>query len=231
MTRKNYYSILGISSEDGPDRIHEAYRDLAKRHHPDRAGVEGTQRFQEVEEAYRTLSDPVRRAAHDRELSRDAPRRRRVEPEPLGDRPSRVPEPEPLRPDPMSVIRDFDVVRPSVGAVRARFLRNFFVEDGIKAEKPEGLNVEVVLSPEEAIRGGVVAIGVPVFERCPACDGTGRAGTTPCVDCRAKGLIEKEAVVGVAVPRPLRDGAIVELPLHGLGIHNFYLRVHFRLSG
>jgi curved DNA-binding protein len=60
---KDYYSILGVARTATADEIKKAYRKLASQHHPDKGG--DTARFQEIEEAYRTLSDPQSRAAHD----------------------------------------------------------------------------------------------------------------------------------------------------------------------
>jgi curved DNA-binding protein len=60
---KDYYSTLGVSRTAAPDDIKKAYRKLASQHHPDKGG--DTAKFQEIEEAYRVLSDPQQRAAHD----------------------------------------------------------------------------------------------------------------------------------------------------------------------
>ena len=60
---KDYYSILGVTRAATPEEIKKAYRRLASQHHPDKGG--DTARFQELEEAYRVLSDPQKRAAHD----------------------------------------------------------------------------------------------------------------------------------------------------------------------
>lgn len=59
----DYYSTLGINKNAGPDEIKRAYRKLASQHHPDKGG--DTKKFQEIEEAYRTLSDPEKRAQYD----------------------------------------------------------------------------------------------------------------------------------------------------------------------
>jgi hypothetical protein len=39
-------------------------------------------------------------------------------------------------------------------------------------------------------------------------------------------MIETEAVVRVRIPPMSPSGSIFEIPLQGLGIHNFYLRLH-----
>jgi curved DNA-binding protein len=55
----DYYSTLGLKRGASPDDIKKAYRSMAMKHHPDRGGDE--RKFKEVEEAYRTLSDPEKK--------------------------------------------------------------------------------------------------------------------------------------------------------------------------
>lgn len=59
----DYYNTLGISKQATADEIKKSYRKLASQHHPDKGG--DTKKFQEIEEAYRTLSDPEKRAQYD----------------------------------------------------------------------------------------------------------------------------------------------------------------------
>lgn len=60
---KDYYSILGVERTATPDQIKTAYRKLASQHHPDKGG--DTARFQEIQAAYATLSDPTKRQQYD----------------------------------------------------------------------------------------------------------------------------------------------------------------------
>jgi DnaJ-class molecular chaperone len=60
---KNYYEILGVTKDATPADLKQAYRRLASQHHPDKGG--DTTRFQEIEEAYRVLSDPQQRQQYD----------------------------------------------------------------------------------------------------------------------------------------------------------------------
>ena len=60
---KDYYNILGINRTADADEIKRAYRKLASLHHPDKGG--DTARFQEIQEAYATLSDPAKRQQYD----------------------------------------------------------------------------------------------------------------------------------------------------------------------
>jgi len=59
----DYYSILGVPKGASADEIKKAYRKMASQHHPDKGG--DTQTFQQIEEAYRTLSDDKKRSEYD----------------------------------------------------------------------------------------------------------------------------------------------------------------------
>lgn len=59
----DYYSTLGVSKTATADEIKRAYRKLASQHHPDKGGDK--EKFQEVQAAYDTLSDPAKRSAYD----------------------------------------------------------------------------------------------------------------------------------------------------------------------
>ena len=57
------YQTLGVARGATEDEIKKAYRRLAAKHHPDRGG--NTAKFQEIQSAYETLTDPQKRAQHD----------------------------------------------------------------------------------------------------------------------------------------------------------------------
>ena len=59
----DHYSTLGVSKNASSDEIKKAYRKAASAHHPDKGG--NKEKFQEVQSAYETLSDPNQRAEYD----------------------------------------------------------------------------------------------------------------------------------------------------------------------
>ena len=59
----DYYQILGVDKNASQDDIKKAYRKLASKHHPDKGGDHT--KFQEIQAAYSTLSDPQKRAEYD----------------------------------------------------------------------------------------------------------------------------------------------------------------------
>ena len=60
---RDYYQILGVPREATQDDIKKAYRKLAHQYHPDKGG--DGQKFKEVSEAYRVLSDAEKKQQYD----------------------------------------------------------------------------------------------------------------------------------------------------------------------
>ncbi len=114
-------------------------------------------------------------------------------------------EPGPIVREPVTILGNSEM--PSFEAMFDRFLRNFTNVGIPKSEQLEGLNFEVLLTAEEVAHGCVVPVGVP------------------------QGLVETETIVHVRIPPMTPLGTIFEVPLRGLGIHNFYLRLHVFRAG
>jgi molecular chaperone DnaJ len=64
-----HYHVLGVPHTATSAQIREAYRAQARLWHPDRSQTGSSDRMALLNEAYRVLSDPGRRAIYDRELS------------------------------------------------------------------------------------------------------------------------------------------------------------------
>lgn len=64
----DYYKVLGVKRGATDAEIRKAYRELARKYHPDLNpdDAEAKRRFQEVQEAFETLSDPQKREMYDR---------------------------------------------------------------------------------------------------------------------------------------------------------------------
>ena len=67
MKYRDYYAVLGVGKQADAQQIKQAYRRLARRHHPDLnpGDREAAERFKEIGEAYEVLSDPERRRRYD----------------------------------------------------------------------------------------------------------------------------------------------------------------------
>ena len=70
MIFKNYYKILGLTknTKSTQEEIKSAYREQAKKYHPDVNvnNKNAEERFKDINEAYRTLSDPMQKKKYDR---------------------------------------------------------------------------------------------------------------------------------------------------------------------
>jgi molecular chaperone DnaJ len=60
----DYYKTLGINKNATAEEIKRAFRELAQKYHPDKAGG-NAEKFKEVNEAYQTLSDGEKRKMYD----------------------------------------------------------------------------------------------------------------------------------------------------------------------
>ncbi len=64
---QDYYSTLGVSRDASLEDIKKAYRNLARKYHPDVSKeLDAEERFKEVNAAYEVLADAEKRAMYDR---------------------------------------------------------------------------------------------------------------------------------------------------------------------
>lgn len=65
--KRDYYEVLGVPRSASADDIKNAFRNLARKYHPDvNKAEDAEEKFKEINEAYGVLSDPDKRAAYDR---------------------------------------------------------------------------------------------------------------------------------------------------------------------
>lgn len=85
--RRNHYEVLGLPRSATLAQIKRRYKELVRRYHPDvaRDKVTAHRLFIQINEAYETLSDPIRRKAYDESLE-IAERRRAQTVPPAGQR-------------------------------------------------------------------------------------------------------------------------------------------------
>jgi molecular chaperone DnaJ len=178
---RDYYQVLGVSPEAGADEIKRAYRQLARRYHPDISADDRTAAFVEASHAYEILNDPHRRRAYDAARQQDTwAGYSRAE----------------WFADEVAI--DF----PSVSALLDRMRHSFFGGASFG-----DLSAEIVLTFLEASEGTHVPLDIPIRETCPDCGGRGETWEEPCALCGGRGSVRGLHQVDVRIPAGVREGA------------------------
>ncbi len=217
---KDYYRILGVDRNADAKAVKQAYRRLARKHHPDmnpgnRAAAE---RFKEINEAYEVLSDPEKRRRYDtlgpdwqRYAQGPAPGGAedfgnfRVHVEPGGD------------------LGDFsEFFRTVFGDLGARrggradhgvfeeaFGRGPFGRAGRGPRRGQDVETPVEITLEEAAQGTRRTVELELPQPCATCGGTGRQGQAACPTCGGAGEVLRARRVEVKIPAGVRDGSRV----------------------
>lgn len=92
---------------------------------------------------------------------------------------------------------------------------------------PASLAAEVVLDAEEAVKGTLLSLDVPVTAVCDSCDGTG-GNLFDCEHCQGDGKVGRRLPVPVLVPPRTREGAVFEVRTDDPATPSLLLTVHLR---
>lgn len=213
MGTKDYYKILGVDRNASEDEIKVAYRDLVKKHHPDRNKDSGSEeKMSEVNEAYTILSNKQKRASYDQFGTVGSPG--------AGGFPGGGFNNVNFTDDFGSFADIFDSMFGGARGGRRTQARNVIYEGS-------DIKTEVTISLEEAYKGKEVTVSIPRFEKCPECNGTGaKEGAKPqtCPECGGRGQVthNQRTVFGTfqtatTCPRCGGEGTIIDDPCSKCG--------------
>ena len=202
MTSKDYYSVLGINRNASGREIKQAYRKLARRHHPDvNPGDKSAEaRFKEINEAYEVLSDKKRRQKYDQygdqwqHAEQFAQRQRET----------------PFRKFSQAGGQGVNFEEVDLSGL---FGDLFDGSRGRRSRPKRGRDIEypVELSLEEAYHGTKRTISLHSEGQCAGCKGTGMMQNLPCPACRGAGAIPGVNNIEVKIPSGVKTGSRVRV--------------------
>ncbi|MBQ3285321.1 MAG: molecular chaperone DnaJ [Ruminococcus sp.] len=238
--KRDYYEVLGVSKGASDDEIKKAYRQSAKKYHPDLhpGDKEAEEKFKEVNEAYEVLSDKEKKARYDQFGHAG------VDPNfgaggagsPFG--------------------QDIDF-----GDIFSSFFGGFGGRRSANPNAPRrgsDIETQLYISFEEAAKGcrksvqyqaistckdcngtgaqkgtspktcsacggrGQVTINqrtpfgvVQTSRPCDACKGRGKIVETPCRTCNGRGQVRRKKTVEVNIPAGINDEQVLNVSGHG----------------
>lgn len=234
--KRDYYEVLGISKGASDDDIKKAYRQAAKKYHPDLhpGDKDAEAHFKEINEAYEVLSDPQKKARYDQFGHAG------VDPNFGAGGYSGA---------------GFDGMDFDLGDIFSSFFGG-----GGRRQNPNAprrgsdVGANVVISFEESAHGCKKQVSVPLITTCdecggsgaakgtsprtcsrcggsgqvrtqqrtpfgviqtqsicPECHGKGKSIDTPCRKCNGSGQVRKSATIGINIPAGIDDGQVISI--------------------
>jgi molecular chaperone DnaJ len=231
----DYYGILGVRRDAGPDEIKKAYRRLARELHPDvNPDPQLQERFKEVTQAYEVLSDPEKRQMYD--LGAD----------PYAQRPGsaagfgaagfpfsdlmdaffggaaapRGPRSRARRGRNATIRVDLDLSECAFGTTRELVVETAVVcptcsgEGSAPGTHP--VTCDVCNGRGEVSQVTRSFIGQMMTSRpCPGCGGFGTVIRRPCPECDGDGRVRTRRTIKVRIPAGVEDGTHIQLAGEG----------------
>jgi len=235
----DYYEVLGVPRDADTKTIKNAFRQLARRYHPDTSTEpDAEQRFKEIAEAYGVLSDPAKRASYDAQGSAGLAGA--------------------TAEDLWGGIDFADVFGSGAPAFGGLFER-LFGPAAAGPQRGEDVYLDLDISLDEVLTGGTHAVTIrrpgpcprcagsgsgpgTAPRRCPGCGGTGQLAVAsryggllvrqvatcpqcrgrgrvidqPCPACAASGQAMREETVTIGIPPGIPEGAKLRLAGHGM---------------
>ena len=210
---KNYYDILGLKRSASQKEIKQAYRRLARKHHPDvNPGDKSAEaRFKEINRAHEVLSDPAKRAKYDRygEQWEQAEAFQKARAQGGAGRGGA-----------QTFHFDIDDLLRRQGAATGgggfgSILENLFTGGGRGPMRGQNVEYATEITLEEAHAGATRLVQLQGYEPCTVCGGGGHIANAVCHACQGQGVAPHLKRLEIKIPPGARDGTRVRIAGEG----------------
>ncbi len=196
MALKDYYFILGISPDTRREGLRAAFRQLAKKFHPDKAGCDQTAAFQDITEAYEVLSDPEKRKCYNNKLLKEEKKKK-----------DRVPVYKASR---KQKNRDTFFASHSSDSSFNRHWESMPREFEKGKADSHVVEMDAYMTSLEACSGTSARFNIGVNATCWLCGGTGSDFIFMCSRCNGSGTTIVEKSVEIDLPPNLTHGSQIK---------------------
>jgi len=215
MAQKDYYSILGVSRNATEKEIKQAYRQLARKYHPDvNPGDKASESvFKEINMAYEVLSDPEKRKKYNRYGDQWQYAEQYTEAQ------------SGARSHSGGGARYSTFTTEGFGDLND-FLRNMYASGmeggeifGGGGGKPKDIDYPIEVTLEEAYGGSSRILTMQMHEPCGVCGGAGSVQRgrvrAVCTACGGTGQTPKNKRLEVKIPAGVKDGSRIRIAGEG----------------
>ncbi|MFC1994975.1 DnaJ C-terminal domain-containing protein [Chloroflexota bacterium] len=231
MAGKDYYAILGVKREASQQEMKQAYRRLARKHHPDvNPGDKSAEaKFKQINEAYEVLSDKEKKKKYDQFGDQWQ----------YADQFAQAGQRQVYRDFGRSGSTGFHFAESDIGGFDSLFeellggMRSGASRRRTQPRRGQDIESPIEVTLEEAYHGTNRTISLQVEEPCTVCKGSGRIQNVPCSACRGAGLVVRIKRLEVKIPPGVNNGSRVRIagkgqPGYGGASGDLYLVISSR---
>ena len=229
-TQQDYYEVLGVPEEASQDDVRKAYRELARKYHPDKTGgdKEAEDKLKEINAAYDVLKNPEKRKEYDRQrafgadglggfdFSGGGPDLSDLFGSMFGAQPQRGRAYQGAPGADLTARIHVTLKEVATGVSKTLRIRRADVCGACKGSGAAP-GTSPVTCPECQGEGQVTNSSgfFQMSQTCPRCHGAGQAVTTPCSACRGVGRKSARREIVVTVPPGIESGARLRVANEG----------------
>ncbi len=205
MPNKNLYTVLGVAKDSSDKEIRQAYRKLAREHHPDvnPGDKQSEARFKEINAAHEVLGNKESRTKYDK----------------YGDQWEHADQIEEMQKRRGGGFRfenagGFGAGAGGMGDLGGIF-GSMFRQQAPRRRRGADIEQSIEVTLDEAFHGTSRTLQFAGQQTCVTCDGSGQIAGAGCHVCQGSGLMQKERRLEVKIPPGVDSGSRVRIAGEG----------------